>query len=83
MVNIYISAGPPLTPDPLFPLKYVKLHGFGDQVSLSPFQAPRGVTHEWTVIVFQSGHPMVMQSDATSLGCGCSQTINFLKLLFK
>ena len=56
---------------------------FANQASLPPLQAPLGVTHEWTAFVLPSGLPVVMFSDAISLGGSCSQIINFLKLKFK
>ena len=47
----YATAYQLVFPKPLtrpFLLKYVKLLRFGNQASLPPFQAPWGVTHEWT-----------------------------------
>ena len=52
-----------VSPKPLtrpFVLKYVKLLGFANQVSLPPLQAPWGVTHEWTPFVLPSGLPVIM-----------------------
>ena len=60
-----------------FLLKYVKPLGFGNQASLPPLQAPWGVTHKWTPFGLLSGLPLVIESDAISLGYNSSQTIKF------